>query len=55
MKKTEPSLMEEPVDWSLTTWTGARREQLRRWAKLPLEDAILAVEEMQELAESLRE
>jgi hypothetical protein len=24
------------IDWSLTTWEGARREQLRRWAALPL-------------------
>lgn len=39
------------IDWSLTTWEGARREQLRRWAALPLERIIVALEEMQELAE----
>jgi hypothetical protein len=39
------------VDWSLTTWEGARREQLRRWAELPLERIILALEEMEELAQ----
>ncbi|MCC6474897.1 MAG: hypothetical protein IT514_14270 [Burkholderiales bacterium] len=44
---------EVPVDWSLATWEGSRREQLRRWAALPLEDAIRAVEEMQELADRL--
>ncbi len=41
------------IDWRLTTWEGARREQLRRWAALPLERVILAIEEMQELAEWL--
>lgn len=41
------------VDWGLTTWEGARREQLRRWAALPLERIILALEEMQDLAERL--
>jgi len=35
----------------LTTWDGSRREQLRRWAALPLERVILAIEEMQDLAE----
>jgi len=41
------------IDWSLTTWEGARREQLRRWAALPLERIVAALEEMQELAASL--
>jgi len=47
---------EEPVgkiDWSLTTWEGSRREQLRRWSELSLREILLAQEEMQELAESL--
>ena len=44
----------EDIDWSLTTWEGARREQLRRWAALPLERIVLALEEMQELADWLR-
>ena len=43
------------IDWSLTTWEGSRREQLRRWAALPLERVILAIEEMQELAEHFRQ
>jgi hypothetical protein len=43
----------DPIDWSLTTWEGARREQLRRWAALTLEEIILAQEEMQELSERL--
>jgi hypothetical protein len=40
----------DTIDWSLTTWEGARREQLRRWADLTLEEVIRAQEEMRELA-----
>ena len=43
----------QPIDWSLATWEGAEREQLRRWAELSLEEILLAQEEMQELAERL--
>lgn len=43
----------DAVDWSLTTWDGARREQLRRWADLPLENIVAALEEMQALAQQL--
>src|SRR5580658_6183851 len=38
-------------DWSLTTWDGARREQLRRWSQTPLAEITMALEEMQVLAE----
>jgi hypothetical protein len=41
---------DSPIDWSVTTFEGARREQLRRWAKLSLREVIQALEEMQELA-----
>jgi len=44
---------EDIIDWSLTTWEGSRREQLRRWAALSLEEILLAQEEMQELAGKL--
>jgi len=40
-------------DWSVTTFEGSRREQLRRWARLPLEQVIAALEEMQELSDEL--
>lgn len=40
--------------WTLTTWEGARREQLRRWAALPLERIIMALEEMTDLAAQLQ-
>jgi hypothetical protein len=37
----------------LTTWQGARREQLRRWAELPLDRIVSALEEMEDLANRL--
>ncbi len=51
MPTNEPRL--EDIDWSLTTWEGARREQARRWGKMTLTEIILALEEMQVLAERL--
>lgn len=39
----------EDVDWRTTTWDGARREQLLRWAELPLDRIILSLQEMAEL------
>ncbi len=42
-------------DWRMTTFEGARREQLRRWAQLPLENILLALEEMSDLTEQLGE
>jgi len=47
--------LEDDMDWSLVTWEGSRRETLRRWARLPLERVIAALEEMQELSEVLSE
>jgi hypothetical protein len=41
---------ETEIDWSLTTFEGARREQLRRWAELPLADILAALEEMEALS-----
>jgi hypothetical protein len=43
----------DEIDWSLTTFEGVRREQLRRWAQLPLEDIIRSLEEMEQLAQAL--
>lgn len=48
-----PRSDDSAIDWSLTTWEGAEREQLRRWAMLSLEEIVRAQEEMQRLAESL--
>jgi hypothetical protein len=41
----------DSFDWSLTTWEGSRREQLRRWAQLTLEEIVQAQEEMADLSE----
>jgi hypothetical protein len=43
----------DSFDWSLATWEGSRREQLRRWSELTLEEIIRAQEEMAELSERL--
>ena len=45
----------DPIDWSLTSWEGARREQLRRWSQLPLERIIAALEEMQQISEAFKD
>jgi len=47
MPDNEPG--SQDIDWRLTTFEGSRREQLRRWAQLPLEQMIAALEEMQGL------
>lgn len=51
MQNNEPNTSE--FDWRVTSFEGARREQLRRWAELPLEDVIRAIEEMQDIAQQL--
>lgn len=43
------------VDWEVTTWEGARREQLRRWAELSLDEVIVSLEEMSVLVEQFGE
>lgn len=50
-----PRSDDDAIDWSLTTWEGAEREQLRRWAALSLEEIVRAQEEMQELDRRLAE
>lgn len=44
-----------PIDWSLTTWEGSRRAQLRRWCALTLRERLQAVEEMADLARHFAE
>ena len=48
MPDNKPPISE--FDWRVTSFEGARREQLRRWAHLPLEHILLAIEEMQDIA-----
>lgn len=40
-------------DWKAATWEGSRREAMRRWATLPLEQILAAQEEMADLAKAL--
>jgi hypothetical protein len=53
MSDPTPAGDAQAIDWQLTTFAGARREQLRRWSRLPLRQVILALEEMEELGERL--
>ena len=53
MSDVTPAGDDQGVNWELTTFAGARREQLRRWSRLPLRQVILALEEMEELAKRL--
>jgi hypothetical protein len=50
---TGPEPGEDGIDWRLATWEGSRREQLRQWAALSLEETVRAQEEMARLAERL--
>ncbi|HEX7060951.1 MAG TPA: hypothetical protein VF200_03225 [Woeseiaceae bacterium] len=38
------------IDWSLTTWEGSRRAQMRHWMSLTLRERLKAVDEMDEVA-----
>ena len=42
------------IDWSLTTWEGSRREQLRRWRQMTLRQRLEALEGMAEVAAALK-
>lgn len=44
------SQLDDNVDWSLTTWEGSRRAELRDWMKLTLTEKWAAVEEMADFA-----
>jgi len=53
MTMKDKSAGSDSFDWEKTTFHGARREQLRRWAELPLENIISAIEEMEEVSREL--
>lgn len=44
---------DDRIDWSVTTWEGSRREQIRRWRRLTVRERLEALDEMTELAERL--
>jgi hypothetical protein len=37
---------EREIDWSLCTWEGAERDQLRHWMALSLREKLRALEQM---------
>ena len=45
----------DDIDWDLTSWEGSRREQIRRWSKLTMDEILDAQEEMAGLSEELRD
>lgn len=45
----------DDFDWSVTTYDGSRREQLRRVLALTLRERMQAVEDMGEVAERFRQ
>lgn len=46
---------DDDIDWSLATFEGARLEQMRRWAALPLDRIVAALEEMERHAADMPE
>lgn len=40
----------DAIDWNLTSWTGSRQEQIRRWKELSFDEILDAQEGMAELA-----
>jgi hypothetical protein len=46
--------MDDEIDWSKTTFEGARRAQRREAAKLSFRERIILIEEMSELAKRLQ-
>lgn len=45
----------DDIDWSVTTWEGSRRAQLRQALKLTLRERLEAVEGMAEVARRFQE
>ena len=43
----------EDANWDVTTWQGSRREQIRRWSKLTMDEILAAQEEMAALVDEL--
>ena len=44
----------DDIDWSLTTWEGSRRAQLRRALSLTLRERMQAVEGLADVARRLQ-
>lgn len=46
---------ESPIDWSKTTFEGARREQLRRALRMTVRQRLEALDQLTELSERLQD
>lgn len=44
---------DDTIDWTLTTYEGNRRAQIRRAAEMPFDRVLEVIEEMEELATEL--
>ncbi len=49
------SELDDGIDWSVTTWEGSRREELRHWMKLTLTEKWRDVEEMADFGREMIE
>lgn len=47
------SMDPDDIDWSLTTWEGSRREQLRQWRMLSVRERLQAIEALATVARAL--
>jgi len=43
----------DAIDWSITTWEGSRREQMRRAAKIPFDRILDCIEDMADISDEL--
>lgn len=43
------------IDWTVTTWEGSRRAQLRNWCELTLRERLQALEEMTDISRHFAE
>lgn len=42
--------MPEPIDWSLATWEGSRRQQHREFFALPFREKLAVIEQLGQTA-----
>jgi len=46
----EMNRTDDDIDWSLTTWEGSRRAQLRHWLAFTVRERLQAIEDLAEVA-----
>lgn len=47
--------MADDFDWSVASWEGSRRAQIRRWMAMTLRERLEMLEEMARLARHMEE